>query len=119
MGSGCLDSVFGPTKNIWRSGIPYQLIDDNGNPTEADVNPECQDDWIIAGGSSGGSAVAVASGACQTALGSDTGGSVRIPGAWSGIPTLKPTYGAFSRYKSVFLNKKKIIFTLYLLIHCI
>ena len=55
-------------------------------------------DFCIAGGSSGGSAMAVSSGVCFAALGSDTGGSLRIPGAWSGIPTLKPSYGLLSRH---------------------
>lgn len=76
MGSGTIDSIFGPTRN------PWEYTNDN---------------WRIAGGSSGGSAVAVSSGLCVAALGSDTGGSTRNPAALCGIVGLKPTYGLVSR----------------------
>nr|CAH7730679.1 unnamed protein product [Callosobruchus chinensis] len=78
MGSGTVDSIYGPTKNVWN------------------YKENC-DDFYIAGGSSGGSAVAVASGVCFGAIGSDTGGSTRNPASYCGVVGLKPTYGLVSR----------------------
>ncbi|EUK19290.1 Asp-tRNA(Asn)/Glu-tRNA(Gln) amidotransferase subunit GatA [Commensalibacter papalotli (ex Servin-Garciduenas et al. 2014)] len=78
MGSGNLNSAFGAVENPWKR--------------------QGEDTFLVPGGSSGGSAAAVAAQMAMGATGTDTGGSIRQPAAYCGITGIKPTYGRCSRW---------------------
>lgn len=76
----------------------------HGSSTETSDYGPSRNPWNtdhLPGGSSGGSAVAVAADECTVAVGSETAGSIRQPAAWSGVVGFKPTYGRCSRYGTI------------------
>ncbi|XP_045126357.1 glutamyl-tRNA(Gln) amidotransferase subunit A, mitochondrial-like [Portunus trituberculatus] len=100
MGSGTIDSSFGGSRNVYRSGIQYELT---GTEEKYPTSGLEHDDWVVTGGSSGGSALSVATGTAFVALGSDTGGSVRNPSSYCGVVGFKPSYGLVPRWGLVSL----------------
>nr|CAD2130482.1 unnamed protein product [Meloidogyne enterolobii] len=87
MGSTCTSGYFGPVKHsIYATNQSFE------------DEKEGDDDFLIAGGSSGGCAVAVATGVAKCGLASDTGGSARYPAVLNGVYGFKPSYGHLSRH---------------------
>ena len=99
------------TEKLWKSGAVMvgKLNMDEfamGSSTETSIYGPCVNPWktedlsidLTPGGSSGGSSSAVAANLCLAAIGTDTGGSIRQPAAFTGIVGLKPTYGRCSRW---------------------
>src|SRR6476620_6249893 len=89
MGSSNETSCFGPVVNPWRR---------RGSNVGAGASGEIEGAHLVPGGSSGGSAAAVAARLCLGATATDTGGSIRQPAAFTGTVGLKPTYGRVSRW---------------------
>ncbi|XP_055217272.2 glutamyl-tRNA(Gln) amidotransferase subunit A, mitochondrial-like [Gorilla gorilla gorilla] len=99
MRSGNAEGVFGPVKNPWSYSKQYR------EKRKQNLHFENEDsDWLITGGSSGGSAVAVSAFTRYAALGSDTGGPTRNPAAYCGLVGFKPNCGLVSHHGLISLE---------------
>jgi aspartyl-tRNA(Asn)/glutamyl-tRNA(Gln) amidotransferase subunit A len=100
MGSSNETSCFGPVISPWRRNRTRACPSSADQNVASRVDPTCDgaNTALVPGGSSGGSASAVAANLCLGATGTDTGGSIRQPAAFTGIVGMKPTYGRCSRW---------------------
>ena len=110
MGSSNMSSYYGPVKSPWRKtpsplegegrggGKPQARSAESGATPPPNPLPQGEGEYLVPGGSSGGSAAAVAAHLAPVALGTDTGGSIRQPASFCGIVGIKPTYGRCSRW---------------------